>query len=355
MAGHGHHHDHGVADRASWGSAAGIRAIKVSTFGLAATAAVQFGIAAYGGSVALLADGLHNLGDVFTTVALWLAFRASRRAADERYTFGYERFEDLAGLGIVLIIAVTALVAGYESYRAMLHARSVSALGVSIGAAVVGILGNEGVAQYKLRVGRSIGSLALEADGVHSRIDGFVSAGALVGLFGVALGFPKADPIAALGITLVIVWVTVGTARGVIGRMTDAVDPHLAAAIEASARAVGGVLDVHDVAARWAGRSLLTQLRISLPEELALRDAHAIGEQVRHAIAHDVAGVSRVSIHFDPFHAGPGADPHHEATAHHFGAHPDPGHPDDPGAEHHGEHGHHDHEHHDHEHHDRNG
>jgi cation diffusion facilitator family transporter len=319
-ASHGHHHDHGVVDRAAWSSSEGIKAIKVSTFGLAATAAVQFAIAAAGGSVALLADGLHNLGDVFTTVALWLAFLASRRAADRRYTFGYERFEDLAGVGIVLIIAATAVAAGYESYRALLRPRPVGHLGLSMAAAVVGILGNEAVAQYKVRVGRRIGSVALEADGIHSRIDGFVSAGALVGLVGVALGFPKADPIAALAITAVIVWVTAGTARGVIGRVVDAVDPELTERIERSARSVEGVIDVHDVRARWAGRSLLVGLHTSLDEELHLHEAHDIGEGVRHAILHDVVGVSEVTVHFDPCNPEGGLDHdrYHAATAHHF-------------------------------------
>src|SRR6266700_3861256 len=158
---HGHHHDHGVVDRAAWSSSDGIRAIKVSTFGLAATAAVQFAIAALGGSVALLADGLHNLGDVFTTIALWLAFVAARRAPDRRYTFGYSRFEDLAGIGIVAIIALTAAAAGYEAWRAMVRPRPVAHLGLSIAAAAVGIVGNEVVAQYKLGVGRRIGSMAL--------------------------------------------------------------------------------------------------------------------------------------------------------------------------------------------------
>jgi cation diffusion facilitator family transporter len=315
---HGHGHDHGVVDRAAWASADGIRAIKVSTFGLAATAAVQFAIAAFGGSVALLADGLHNLGDVFTTVALWVAFRASRRAADERYTFGYHRFEDLAGIGIVAIIALTAAAAAYESYRAMLRPRAVGHLAISMAAAVVGIIGNEAVAQYKIAIGRRIHSVALEADGIHSRVDGFVSAGALVGLFGVALGYPKADPIAALAITAVIVWVTIGTARGVILRVVDAVDPELIEGIQHSAEAVAGVIDSHDIQARWAGRSLLVNLHLSLDQDLPLHEAHDIGEDVRHAILHDVEGVSQVNVHFDPWAEG-GEDAHyHRATAHHF-------------------------------------
>jgi cation diffusion facilitator family transporter len=306
-------------DRAAWTSADGIRAIKVSTFGLAATAAVQFAIAALGGSVALLADGLHNLGDVFTTVALWVAFLASRRAADRRYTFGYDRFEDLAGVGIVAIIALTAAAAAYESYRAMLRPKPVGHLALSMAAAVVGIIGNEAVAQYKIRIGRRIHSVALEADGIHSRIDGFVSAAALVGLFGVALGFPKADPIAALAITAVIVWVTIGTARGVIRRVVDAVDPELIHEIEHSAHAVDGVIDAHDVQARWAGRSLLVNLHVSIDQDLPLHEAHDIGEDVRHAILHDVEGVAQVSVHFDPWAEGSDDAHYHRTTAHHFG------------------------------------
>jgi cation diffusion facilitator family transporter len=330
-------------DRAAWGSSDGIRAIKISTFGLAATAAVQFAIAWLGGSVALLADGLHNLGDVFTTVALWLAFLASRRAADREYTFGYHRFEDLAGVGIVVIIALTAATAAYESYRAMVRPRPLGHLAVSMAAAVVGIIGNEVVAQYKVRVGRRIRSVALEADGIHSRIDGFVSAGALVGLIGVALGYPKADPIAALAITAVIVWVTIGTARGVIRRVVDAVDPELIEQIEHSAGGVEGVIDAHDIQARWAGRSLLVNLHVSLDEELHLHEAHDVGEEVRHAILHDIEGVSQVSVHFDPWAEGSDDAHYHRATAHHF---PD-GHDDH-------EHDRHDHDHHEHDHgHDR--
>lgn len=342
--GGGHHHDHAVADRATWDSADGLRAVKLASAGLALTAAVEFAIAGVGHSVALLADGLHNLGDVLTTVALWLAFLASRRAADSRYTFGYERFEDLAGVGVVLIIAVSALAAGYESYRAMFHARHLADLGASVAAAVVGIIGNETVAQYKLRVGRRIHSVALVADGVHSRVDGLVSGAALVGLIGVAMGYPKADPIAGVAITAVIAWVTVGAARSALARVVDAVDPALQGQIEGSAQGVAGVRDVHDVAARWAGRSLLVQLHIGVDAETPLRAAHAVGEEVRHAILHDVAGVAQVEVHFDPW--PPSADGDHQATSHHFAdrGEPNGGGPPAPNHEHDHEHDHHAHD-----------
>lgn len=315
----GHAHRHGAVDRAAWSSSEGIRAIKISTFGLALTAAIQFAIVAVGGSVGLLADGLHNLGDVFTTVSLWVAFVASKRAADRRYTYGYDRFEDLAGVVIVLIIAGSATLAGYESWRALIRPHEVTNLGISMGAALVGLLGNEIVAQYKIRIGRKISSVALEADGMHSRVDGLVSLGAFAGLAGVALGFPKADPLAGLAITLAIVWVTVSTGRDVIERLVDAVDPEIVDAAERAARAVRGVAEVHDVKARWAGRSLYVQLHVSVDEDMPLHEAHAIGEEVRHAILHEVESVSQVHLHVDPWGEGKHPSVYHSVTAHHFG------------------------------------
>ncbi|MGH2767416.1 MAG: cation diffusion facilitator family transporter [Actinomycetota bacterium] len=315
---HQHHHQHGVVDRSSWSSAEGLRAVKISTLGLAGTAAIQFVIVGIGGSVALLADGLHNFGDVFTTVGLWVAFIASRRAADRRYTYGYDRFEDLAGVVIVVIIAASAALAGYESLRALARPRQVTALGASMAAALVGFVGNEVVARYKIQVGRRISSVGLQADGIHSRTDGFVSLGAFVGLVGVAFGYAKADPAAGLAITAAIVWVTVTTARDVIARLVDAVDPEIVDVVKRCARSVKDVMDVHDVAARWAGRSLYVQLHVAVPEDLPLHEAHGVGEEVRHAVLHDIEGVSQVIVHLDPWGEGKHQSVYHTATAHHF-------------------------------------
>lgn len=305
-------------DRSALTSEEGVRAAKISTAGLAATAAVQFAIVAVSGSAALLADALHNFGDVFTTVALWVAFIASRRAADRRYTFGYGRFEDLVGLGVVVIIAASAFAAGFTAWRALVEDRVVSALGISIGAALVGVAGNEAVARYKIKTGKRIHSVALEADGYHSRTDGLVSAGAVVGLVGVALGFPLADPIAGLAITASIVWITVRTSREVFSRLVDAVDPGLVADITRKAEEVAGVKEVHGVRARWAGRSLYVQMHLCLDENLLLHEAHAIGEGVRHSVLHDFDGVSQVLVHFDPWGEGKHQGVYHTTTAHHL-------------------------------------
>ncbi|HEX4865073.1 MAG TPA: cation diffusion facilitator family transporter [Acidimicrobiales bacterium] len=315
--GHSHGHSHVGPDRSAVFSGEGIRAIKISTFGLLLTALIQFVVVWIGGSVGLLADSLHNFADVFTTVALWIAFNASRRAADRRYTYGYDRFEDLVGVVIVGIIGLSCVISGFEAYRALVRPHRVTEIGVSIAAGVVGIVGNELVARFKIRVGRKIRSAALVADGIHSRTDGWVSAGAVSGLIGVSLGYPKADPVAALVITAAIAWVTVTAAREVVARLVDRVEEGLIDSIEQQARSVQGVADVHDVRARWAGRSLYVQMDLAVPEDLPLRDAHAIAEEVRHAVLHGTDGVSEVTVHVDPWSEANHRSAYHVLTAHH--------------------------------------
>ena len=292
-----------------------IRAVRLATAGLLATALIQLAIVAVGHSAGLFADALHNLGDVSTTIALWVAFLVSRRMATRAYTFGFQRVEDLAGVFIVLVILASAALAGYESVTKLRTGDAPSHLLLSMAAALVGVAGNELVALYKIRVGREINSAALVADGLHSRIDGLTSLAAFLGLGGVALGFPRADPLAGLAITAVILWVAAGAVREVLGRLLDRVDPEIVHRIEHIAEAVPGVLGVHDVRVRWAGRSLFAVLAVALDPAMRLDEAHDIAETVRHELLHQVDGLAMVDVHMDP--GGEAHAPAHEATAHH--------------------------------------
>jgi cation diffusion facilitator family transporter len=304
-----HSHSH-VAPEATTDERA-IRAARLATFGLLATALLQLAIVAMGRSAALFADALHNLGDVSTTVALWIAFLVSRRAASRAYTFGFSRVEDLAGVFIVLVILGSAALAGWESLAKFRSGEAPSFVALSMVAALVGVAGNEIVALYKIRVGREINSASLVADGLHSRIDGLASLAAFLGLGGVALGYNRADPIAGLLITVVIAWVAVGAIREVAGRLLDRIDPEIVHQIEHIAGAVPGVQRVHDLRMRWAGHSLLAILAIELDPSLRLDEAHAIAEEVRHELLDHVKGLVTVDVHMDP------AGDAHEKTAHH--------------------------------------
>ncbi len=311
---HGHGHEHGRVDADLYGTRAGLRAVQISTAGMLLVSAIQFAIATIGGSAGLFADALHNFGDVFTTIALWIAFVISNRAANQRYTYGYYRAEDLAGIFIVLVIIASATASALESVQKLISGNIPTQIYLSMAAALVGVVGNELLAQYKISVGKRINSVPLVADGQHSRIDGLTSLAAFLGLVGVKFGFPKADPIAGIVITIVIVTVVYSTSRSVLQRILDAVDPHIVPTIITTALAVPGVEAVTDIRARWVGHTLHVVMNIEVDAELTLSKAHAIAEEVRHRLFHDIKGISEVLIHTDPSSA---SGDHHQEVAHH--------------------------------------
>ena len=314
---HGHGHEHGRVDADLYGNRAGLRAVQISTVGMLLVSAIQFAIATIGGSAGLFADALHNFGDVFTTIALWIAFVISNRTANQRYTYGYYRAEDLAGIFIVLVIIASATASAVESVQKLISGNTPTQIYLSMAAALVGVAGNELLAQYKISVGKRINSVPLIADGQHSRIDGLTSLAAFVGLVGVELGFPKADPIAGIVITIVIVTVVFSTSRSVLQRLLDAVDPHIVPTIITTALAVPGVEQVTDIRARWVGHTLHVVMNIEVDAELTLSKAHAIAEEVRHRLFHDIKGISEVLIHTDPSSV---SGDHHQEMAHHLQA-----------------------------------
>src|SRR5579863_6836371 len=311
----GHGHEHGKVDADLYGNRAGLRAVQISTAGMLLVAIIQFAIAAIGGSAGLFADALHNLGDVFTTVALWIAFVISNRAANESYTYGYYRSEDLAGIFIVLVIVASAVAGAVESIQKLTSGNVPTQIYLSMAAALVGVIGNEALAQYKISVGKRINSVPLIADGQHSRIDGLTSLAAFLGLIGVAFGLRIADPIAGLVITVVILTVVYSTTRSVMQRLLDSVDPHVVPTIYTIATAVPGVEGVNDVRARWVGHTLHVAMNIEVEAEMTLIKAHTIAEEVRHQLFHEVKGLSEAVIHTDP-HSH--EEDYHQTVAHHL-------------------------------------
>jgi cation diffusion facilitator family transporter len=312
-------HSHDTADKVDTAletSRQGVRALKISLVGLAVTAVVQAVVVAYSGSIALLGDTLHNFADALTAVPLGLAFVLGRRPATRRYTYGYGRAEDLAGISIVAVIALSSAAAGYGSVHRLIHPRTVHALWAVAVASVVGFAGNELVARYRIRVGRRIGSAALVADGLHARTDGMTSLAVLVGAAAVAAGFKAADPIVGLVITIAIAAVLRGAARDVYRRLMDAVDPAIVAQTEAALATVDGVEQVGRVRMRWIGHSLRAEVEITVDQDLTVAAGHTIAENARHALLHAVPRLTAAIVHADPC-GHTGGDPH-AAAAHHL-------------------------------------
>ena len=312
-------HSHDAADSvdaAMEASREGMTALKVSLAVLALTALVQVVIVVLSGSVALLSDTIHNFADCLTAVPLGLAFWLGRRPSNNRYTYGYGRSEDLAGIFIVATIALSSGIAAWEAVNRLIHPHHVDHVGWVIAAGIVGFAGNEIVAVYRIRVGRNIGSAALVADGLHARTDGFTSLAVVLGAVGVALGWQLADPIVGLLITVAILVVLNTAARDIYRRLMDAVDPALVDQVTAVLESVEGVDAVDAVRIRWLGHELRAEAEITSDGALSLGQAHEVAEHARHHLLHQVPRLAQATIHTSPS-AADGMDPH-ALTDHHF-------------------------------------
>jgi len=312
-------HSHETADKldpALESSARGMRALWISLAVLGATALAQAAVVALSGSVALLGDTVHNAADALTAVPLGIAFVLGRRAATRRFTYGYGRAEDLAGIVIVLTIAASAAFAGWAAVGRLLDPRPVGHVGAVAVAALAGFAGNEWVARYRIRVGREIGSAALVADGLHARTDGFTSLAVLLGAGGSALGWQLADPVVGLAITAAVVLVLRDAAREVFRRVMDAVDPALTDRAEAALREVRGVRDVGELRLRWIGHRLRAEVAVVVDGEVTVRQAHAIAVEAEHALLHAVPRLTAALVHADPA-PQPGLVDPHLTLAHH--------------------------------------
>ncbi|WP_409465169.1 cation diffusion facilitator family transporter [Amycolatopsis sp. GA6-003] len=296
-------HSHDSADRLDTAletSRRGIRALIWSFAALFGTAVIQLALVAVTGSVALLGDTIHNFADALTALPLGIAFALGRRAATRRYTYGLGRAEDLAGVVVVLIIAGSAALAAYEAIDRLLHPHPVEQLWVLAAAGVVGFAGNELVARYRIAVGREIGSAALVADGLHARTDGFTSLAVVLGALGVALGFPAADPVIGLLITVAILFVLRDAAKEVFRRLMDAVDPATVELAERTAAAVPGVEGVREVRMRWIGHSLRAELAIQVGNTLTVEQAHHLAHTLEHDLIAAVPRLTAATVHVEP-------------------------------------------------------
>jgi cation diffusion facilitator family transporter len=322
----GHGHTHGVMDPTIATTERGIWAIKWSFIGLAITAVAQMVVVWLSGSVALLADTIHNVGDASTAIPLYVAFWFARRKPTERYTYGYGRVEDLAGAVVVGLILFSAIVAGWQAVDRLLNPQEISFLGAVAVAGIVGFLGNEVVAVFRIRVGREIKSAALVADGYHARVDGLTSLAVVLGAVGVWLGFPLADPIVGLVITVMIFGIVWQSARAVFSRMLDGVEPEVMGELHHAAEHVPGVQGLDNVRARWVGHRLHAEADLLVDPALPVREGSAIAGRVREAAMRHLPALGALRLSLAASAGAEVADHAHHAHDHghdhgHGGAH----------------------------------
>jgi cation diffusion facilitator family transporter len=305
---HAHEHEHFGPSDIAMATREGVRATWVSLGGLAATAVLQLTIVVISGSVALLADTIHNFTDALTAIPLLIAFRLARRPASPRYPYGYHRAEDVAGLAIVVLIFASAVLAALEAIARLINPQPIERIGWVLAAGAIGFVGNEAVAVYRIRIGRRIGSAALEADGLHARTDGMTSLAVILASLGVIAGIDRADAFVGLAITIPIGFTLVRAGRTVLHRALDGTEESTITLIQTVASAVEGVEHVGMTRARWSGHRLLAELNIDVDPELRVDQGHAIAESVREALLHAVPRLESVNVHVDPHeHAAHGS------------------------------------------------
>jgi cation diffusion facilitator family transporter len=303
-----------VSDMAARSNEIGIRTVWWALAALAITSVIQVVIVLMSGSVALLADTAHNIGDALNSIPLLLAFYLARRVANRRYSYGYGRAEDVAGIFIVLSIAISAGIIFWESFQKLLNPQPLTNLGWVAAAAVIGFIGNEAVAWLQIRTGRQIGSAALVADGLHARTDGLTSLAVLLAVVGTWLGFPIIDPIIGLLIGVTVLFITKDATITMWYRLMDAIEPELLDQAEAVVQRHDAVKQVHWLRMRWVGHRIHADLGIAVDANLTTAAGHQVAEELRHDLYHTIAHLGDAVVHIDPWSPN---DAYHLLTAHH--------------------------------------
>jgi len=310
-----HDHDHGGGHGESIidSGTVGIRATKVSLVALGITAVLQAVIVIFSGSVALLSDTLHNFADALTAIPLWIAFAVGRRRPTRGYTYGFGRFEDVAGLLIVVAIGASAALIIWESVGRLFEPRLIDHIPWVIAAGLVGAAGNEFVARYRIKVGQQIGSEALVADGQHARSDALTSLAVVVAGIGAALGSAWVDPVAGIVVAGAMLWLLGRTARRMSRRLLDGVEPAIVDDVEASVRGVPGIHDISDLRVRWHGHQLNVAVSICVDPDLTVSEGHDAAHEVEHALHHRFTFPVQAIVHVEPL----GQSGAHDTIAHH--------------------------------------
>jgi cation diffusion facilitator family transporter len=310
-----HSHDHAELIDSATATREGLRTLGVSLGGLGITAVLQVAVLAISGSVALLADSIHNVSDALTAVPIAMAFWLGRRPPNRRYTYGYGRAEDLAGIFVVVMIAISAAVAGWQAAQRLLDPELVDHPGWLALAGLIGFAGNELVAVYRIRTGRRIGSAALVADGLHARTDGLTSLAVVGAAVGTIAGWTYADPLIGLAISAAILGVLRHAACDIYRRLMDHTDPVLVDRVEHQLHHVDGIRGIDRVRVRWVGHQLHVDAEVVLDAHLDLTRTHDILEDARHRLFHTIPRLADALLHASP--TSETGDPH-AITRHHF-------------------------------------
>lgn len=280
----------------------GVR-VSMVTVGLNAILAIIKLIAGLvGNSNAMLADGVHTLSDVLTTVVVIVGLKVSSKKADAGHPYGHERYESVFAKFLSVILLFTGLLIGYESVKTLLSSEIVVPDRIALVAAFLSILTKEAMYQYTMKTAKKIRSLSMEADAWHHRSDALSSIGTFIGIFGARLGFPALDPLAGMVVAIMVIKVGIDLyAKSVSELVDESADEETIEEIMAISKTTDGVRSVNCLRTRVFGNKIFIDIDIYVDPELSVKKGHDIAEKLHLRLEDEIEGVKHAMVHVEPF------------------------------------------------------
>lgn len=279
----------------------GEKAAKYSAIANLSLAIIKGIVGVFSGSIALLADSVHSFSDIFASLAVYIGLKLSRRKPDEKFPYGYYKFETLASLIISVIIILSGFEIIIESINGILAPKTIGIPLFAISVSILSVIISFFLAKYKDKVGTEIGSRALINDGQHSFVDVFSSLIVFAGILGAYIGYPIFQGVAGLAVALLIIYIGLKFGKEAVLVLLDAnLDPKTVEKIKSIATNFEGVEGVHDIKVRRSGPYVFAELHLETRKRLSIQKADEISKNLEKRIMNEINDLDSLTIKIEP-------------------------------------------------------
>ena len=254
-----------------------------------------------GRSGAMIADGIHSLSDVLSTLAVMLGLKLAKQPADEDHPYGHEKMEPVMAKILASILLITAVLIGFNGIKSIINGTNVVPKKIAIYAAILSIIVKEWMYRYTAKGAKKIQSSALMADAWHHRSDAFSSIGTLIGITGAIMGYPILDPIASLIICILITKVSIDIYKQAIDQLVDhCADAITIESIKNQIQKTNGVINIDELKTRLHANRLYVDVEICVDRGLSVCEAHEIAERVHNTVESLDNRIKHCMVHVNP-------------------------------------------------------
>jgi len=255
----------------------------------------------WGRSGAIIADAIHSLSDVLTTIAVMVGLKLAKQPADDQHPYGHEKLEPITAKILASMLLITALLIGFNGIKNIINGTTVIPAKIAMYAAILSIIVKEWMYRYTAGGAKKIESSALMADAWHHRSDAFSSIGTLIGVIGARMGYPILDPVASLVICILITKVAIDIYKEAINQLIDrSADTKTVDSIKNQIEKINGVISIDELKTRVCANRLYVDVEICVNSNLSVCEAHEISESVHTAIENLDNRIKHCMVHVNP-------------------------------------------------------